>query len=225
LTPEESSTKRSPLLSSFVRPRRKFELGVKDVKEVVTEKSTEKTDDENVTENDSAEITTTFSPNTIESAFNTLSLLPTPRPLPKDLKLPFGKNGGRFKPTLLSFSVEKKKPLVKPNNSSQIVGDGISISTALQVETTTIETVDEISTSQDADESALAKISSLKRKFQFGRKAFGKLVGPKGPEVTSVPSTSSTSSNSTSNSSTFDPNTPPAPHDVPLTPEISFKVF
>ena len=216
--PDESTKRPSSaaaaILSSFNRPRRKFEIGAKDsvkpfVGETTAQKVNETTEQSQVDSSPDLENSTTKSD-------NVSLLLPTPRPLPKDLKLPFGKKG--FKPTLLAFTIEKKN---KVENGSQVVGEEASTegTTVVANETTTSSSLDEFSDNAEDN----SKISSLKRKFQFGRKAFGKLINPKGPEVSSSPPpTSSTTSASTSSSS--DPNTP-APDDLLTSPELSSKVF
>jgi len=253
--PEDSSTK-SPLFSSFLRPRRKFEIGAKDFKPILNLSTTEIAEVENSTDTESPTESTTstttlvdFNATTIDSsnittppttttvAADIASLLPTPRPLPK---LPFGKKGGgAFKPILFSFSVEKKK---KTNVTSQESGEILGInnnnnnnnisSTVSQVETTTVS-IDEVEVPVQEpvqQEENVSKVSSLKQKFQFGRKAFGKLAGSKGPEVappSSPPPSSSTTTTTTpsSNSSSFDPNTPPTPDVLLALAETSAKVF
>jgi len=254
LSPDESS-KRPPVLSSFVRPRRKFEIGAKVDKEaavvevtteklnetstddVTSKKSNETSTDDVTNETSTDDVTTEKSADDVktEKSANDVtakktsddvttkktsndvttessSLLPTPRPLPKDLKLPFGKKG--FKPALLAFTVEKKSAAV---NASQLVeNESVASSTSPIVETAT-------SASLVEDKEENSKISSLKRKFQFGRKAFGKLLSPKGPEVnSSQPSTSSTTTSTTS--SPPEPYTP-APDVLLTSPEFSRKVF
>ena len=138
----------------------------------------------------------------------------------------------RFKPILFSFSVEKKK---KTNVTEEVLGinnNNIS-STVSQVETTTVS-IDEVVPVQESvlqeEIGTASKVSSLKQKFQFGRKAFGKLAGSKGPEVTTSPSPPPSSSTTTtttpsSNSSSFDPNTPPTPDVLLALAETSAKVF
>ena len=243
-TNPEESTSKTPALSSFLRPRRKFELGFKDLKPTIVESSTLKPEEnfENSTQigdNENTEtITTTAARIEIDTASTTvlsnitepvadsLSLLPTPRPFPKDLKLPFGKkNNDRFKPILLSFTVEKK-PVRQNVTKSEESGNNSNSTASLSETTTTTTAVTLDVESLDSEPSASAsKISSLKKKFQFGRKAFGKLAGPKGsaPESSSPPPTPSPSSTSspTTLSSIPDPNAP----DVLLVPGNSEKVF
>jgi hypothetical protein len=228
LGPEEV-TKKPPSVASFVRPRRKFEIGAKIEKGPIAVVPDAVADVESVKDDlnevevvanstDAAFVTPTTTtaaattePESTSGSSSTL-ILPTPRPLPKDLKLPFGKKG--FKPTLLSFTIEKKPSL---KNDSQVVENGSSSTS----EATTSPSLAEVTPGPDQDNDN-SKISSLKRKFQFGRKAFGKLVGPKGPEVNSSQPPSSSKSSTTS--STPDPNIP-APDVLLTSPDFSLKVF
>jgi hypothetical protein len=206
--PEETSTKKSPFLSSIVRPRRKFELG--QIGKDATEASSTET-----SPSSEPSVTSTPSPSKSSPKEAEPTLLPTPRPLPKDLKIPFSKKG--FKPTLLAFTIEKQKP------EDQLGGQEFSSTVAETTTSLATTSLDEEPPSQEGDSSS--KLTSLKRKFQFGRKTFGKLVGQKiveqkVVELSSSPPASTTPSTSSSSS---EPNTP-AP-EVLTTPELSSKVF
>jgi hypothetical protein len=156
-------------VESYKRPRRRFNLGLKDLnipkEEEEDENDVKETTPPKVAEN----ITTTEATLKTESPAEKKSFAPLKPPrfsLPKGFKIPFNTNRfGANQPKLLSFQIIKpKKKSVKEETTT-------TTQASIEIESEEVETT----TSIPIFDAKLA----LKQKLKFGRKTFGSLLRPK----------------------------------------------